>query len=357
MNNVDRQYLDLMQDILTNGNKKETRAGTVLSVFGRTMRFDLSEGIPLLTTKKVYTRGVIIELLWFLKGDTNIKYLVENKVNIWNDDAYRFYKETVNKEFIEHEHVNKMNIVSKEEFISNVLSEKTIEYRESENGITKNYKFGDLGPVYGEQWRNFNSDNIDQISDCIDKLKNNPDDRRILCIAFNPAMIKEMALPPCHVMFQFYTSKMSFEERYLYYCKENSNYEDISKGKSVEYIEKELDDIKVPVRKLSCMWTQRSCDVCAGIPFNMASYAFLTYMMCEVCNMAPGELIASMGDTHIYMNHVKNAEEQIQRKGNETLAVLRFARNITDIDDFKFEDFIIDGYKPDSPIKYQLNVG
>ena len=347
MNNVDKQYLDLLKDILENGVEKDTRAGKVKSVFGRMMRFNLKEGLPLLTTKKVYTKGIIHELLWFLKGNTNIKYLIENNVNIWTDDAYRYYCELINKnnqitkemfpEDKSSQQVTLLKKVSKEEFIQNVLEEKEIKiitdklfFFPTEEGNTSerfvnyntNYKFGDLGPVYGRQWRSFGISGFDQIKNIIETLKNNPDDRRMLCVAFNPDVLGEVALPPCHVMFQFYT--------------------------------KELENGR---RELSCSFTMRSNDFCTGNPYNLGSYGLLAYMIAEVCDMEVGELIYNGGDVHVYLNHLEGALEQLSRNGSDKIPQLKFARKIDNIDDFKYEDFIIEDYEPDLPIKYQLNVG
>lgn len=343
MNNVDKQYLDLLQDILNNGVLKHTRAGDTLSVFGRMMRFNLKEGLPLLTTKKVFHRGCIEELLWFLKGDTNIKYLVDHDVHIWTDDAYRYFNELIKKnneianimfpDDSPSRQITWIKPISKEQFITNVKEGKTLkiqvqhfDFRDKTEGSYKNaflsYTFGDLGDVYGKQWRGYGMSGFDQIQNVISTLKSNPDDRRMLCVAFNPDVLKSVALPPCHVMFQFYTKE-------------------IANGK----------------RELSCSFTMRSNDFCCGAPFNILQYAILTHMIAEVCDMEVGELIYIGGDVHVYTNHIENAKEQLQRKGCDTLPTLRFARPIKNIDDFKYEDFIIENYNPDPAIKYELNVG
>lgn len=246
MNNVDKQYLDLLQDILDNGVYKETRAGFVKSVFGRQMRFNMKDGLPILTTKKVFTKGVIHELLWFLKGDTNIKYLVDNNVHIWDDDAYRVYLEICNTEI-------KM---TKEEFLEAVKEGKTYAFPTKKEGILKYYKAGDLGPIYGHQWRKQGEKQIDQIQNIIDMLKTNPDDRRMICMAWNTFDFDKMALPPCHYGFQVYTRKLTPIER-LEWLWEHSNGE-YDEWKSPT--KQSLDDLGVPERELSLMWMQRSCD-------------------------------------------------------------------------------------------------
>ncbi len=301
MTNVDKQYIDILRKIFDTGVEKETRAGKTKSIFGEQIKIDLKEGFPLLTTKKVFYKGVFHELLWFLKGETNIKYLVENGVNIWNDDAYRYFK-TIYAD----------SNISKEEFLKNVInSEKT-----------GNYVFGDLGPVYGKQWRSFGYNGKDQIMEIIEKLKTNPNDRRMLCIAYNPDKIDEMALPPCHVMFQFYTRK--------------------------------LNDGKIG---LSCMWVQRSCDFPLGVPFNIASYALLTHIIAKLVGMVPDMLIGSLGDCHIYENQIDGVVEQLNRKGYNELPQLIIHGSQNSIDDFKFDDLEIKNYKSDKSIKFPLSVG
>lgn len=320
MNNTDEVYLNLLNDILHNGVKKNTRSGEVLSVFGRQIRFDLKKGFPLLTTKKVFYRGVFEELLWFLSGSTNIYPLVKKNIHIWDDDAFRFYKELA--KFTEN------SIHTKDEFLQAVLDKKSYLLTDPDYDnprYSMYYQAGDLGPVYGSQWRNFGGNYtkpVDQIANIIKTLKENPNDRRMLCVAYNPTDLSKMALPPCHVMFQFYT--------------------------------RQLENDKIG---LSCMWTQRSVDVPCGLPFNIASYAALTYMIAEVVGMIPDELIGNLGDTHIYMNQLDGVYEQLSRKGFDTLPTLTFNRKIDNIDDFKIEDFNLSNYQSDGVIKYILNVG
>jgi len=371
MNNVDKQYLSLLSDIMENGVEKDTRAGRVKSLFGKQLRFDLKKGFPLLTTKKVFTKGVIHELLWFLQrphnshGSMNIEYLVRNKVYIWNDDAYRWYKEWINKNIVEPHEVDyeffvcvgddergnkpgfeywidgankKGNLewlinIDKEEFIDLVIQKVEIRTNTHYSYVgQKVYRFGDLGPVYGAQWRSFgyrSYKKIDQIQNIIDTLKTNPNDRRMLCVAYHPAFIKDMALPPCHVMFQFYTRELTEAEKKEY---------------GVDY-------------GLSCMWVQRSVDTVLGLPFNIASYALLTHIIAKQVGMIPDELIGSLGDCHIYEAHFDAVKEQLSREGSENLPKLEIEGEHIMIEDFKFEEFKIVGYEPDPPIKAPLLVG
>ncbi|KZE80391.1 thymidylate synthase [Paenibacillus elgii] len=263
-----QKYLDLLQDIMTSGVRKEDRTGTgTISVFGRQLRFDLSEGFPLLTTKKLHIRSILHELLWFLSGDTNIRYLQENGVTIWDEWA-------------------------------------------DENG--------DLGPVYGSQWRSWpapDGRSIDQIAKLIEQIKRNPDSRRHLVSAWNPAEVDNMALPPCHYAFQFY----------------------VADG------------------KLSCLFNMRSVDTFLGLPFNIASYAFLTHMVAQQCDLQPGELIWTGGDVHIYANHVEQVKLQLTREPYP-LPQLVIKRKPDSLFDYRFEDFEIVGYQSHPAIKAPIAV-
>lgn len=263
-----KTYHDLLQHILEHGTKKSDRTGTgTLSVFGYQMRFPLGEGFPLLTTKKLHLRSIIHELLWFLKGETNIQYLKENKVSIWDEWA----------------------------------DEK-----------------GDLGPVYGKQWRSWQTpsgETIDQITQVVEQIKSNPDSRRMLVVAFNPADVNKMALPPCHAFFQFY----------------------VANG------------------KLSCQLYQRSADVFLGVPFNISSYALLTHMMAQVCNLQVGDFVHTLGDAHLYLNHLEQTQEQLKRTPR-SLPRLRLNPEVKSIFDFKFEDIEILDYDPHPAIKAEVSV-
>lgn len=349
MNKVDKQYLDLIKDIIENGVEKNTRSGNVKSIFGKTLRFDLKEGFPLLTTKKVFYRGVFVELLWFLSGSTNIKFLVDNNVHIWDDDAYRHYCNIVNKNNAMNNMEYKLDLLSKQDFIQNVVSENKIKYLKrvtQTEVVLDTYTFGDLGPIYGYQWRNFGGSGVDQIGRIIETIKNNPYDRRLICVSFNPSDLDEMALPPCHTMFQFYVKKLTVEDRKKYYYNKHKN--DNSDSESWE---------DVPEYGLSCKWSQRSVDTFLGLPFNIASYAALTHMVAEVVGMVPDELIGDLGDTHIYLSHEDAINEQLGRVGYDDLPILKFNRKITNIDDFRLDDFTIVNYKSDGKIIAPLSVG
>ena len=426
MNNVDKQYLDILKDIIDNGVWKNTRSGNVKSVFGRTMRFNLNEGLPLLTTKKVFTKGIIYELLWFLKGDTNIKYLVDNNVHIWDDDAFRWFK-TLDFKYLEREepyydeednkpHIdvhgyykldycifdleddiensytivlnndiqNEISVtiedlknITKEQFIDYVKKNAWIHRYDIHQGHKvsdkKIYQFGDLGEIYGKQWRNYGISGKDQIANIINTLKTNPDDRRMVLNAWNTDVLDNIALPACHMFATFWTRELTYQERFNILLEKNNNDEIIVANKIGELcgddnanfdnnslkdkFNKLLEKENIPTRELSCSFTMRSNDWCCGCPYNICQYAFLTYMFCEICNMKPGELIYIGNDVHIYENHIEQAEEQISRKGSDIIPKLSFKRKINDIDDFTYEDFVISDYHPDAPIKYPLNVG
>ena len=261
-----KQYLDVLKDVLENGQDADNRTGIYArKVFGRQMRFDLSKGFPLVTTKKTFFKGIVHELIWLISGNTNIKYLLDNNVHIWDEWA-------------------------------------------DENG--------DLGPVYGHQWRNFNSQGYDQIRDIIERIKKNPQDRRIIVSAWNPAQIEQMAWPPCHCFFQF----------------------DVT-----------------PDGKLNCMLYQRSCDMFLGVPFNIASYSLLTMMIAQVCGLKPGEFVHTLGNAHIYSNHFEQVKLQLTREPLP-LPTVRLNPDVKNIDDFKFEDIELVGYQSHPAIKGEVAV-
>lgn len=345
-NDVDEQYLDLVNEIIENGEVKDTRAGKTRSLFGKQLRFNLKNGLPMLTTKKMFSKGVIHELLWFIKGDTNIKYLVDNGVHIWDDDAYRYYIE-LTKYWRGPSGLE--DVYDKETFLKMVklgsFSEKILNMDKSA------YHYGDLGPVYGAQWVKW--DKVSQIEKLIETLKNNPDDRRMIISAWNVDEIPNMALPPCHYCCQFYTKKMTLDER-LTYAKEN-NFIVNEENSNNDY----LDSINIPTRKLSCMWNMRSNDVCCGLPFNIMSYALLTHMVAQCVNMDVDELIFNGGDVHIYENHIETFknEQNIRHPKRYALPTLKLNKQIKNINDFKYEDFTIEGYKSYPSVKYELNVG
>lgn len=340
--NADRLYLGLLENIL-NGTEKDTRAGKTKSVFGRTMRFDLSQGLPVLTTKKMFMKGCIHELLWFLHGETNIKYLVDNGVHIWDDDALRYAR----KELANRPGGEQFKDMTKEEFLEHVKNEDT----------WGSYRFGDLGPVYGKQWRSWGGfgnveKGVDQIKQVIETLKTNPDDRRMIVTAWNVGELNEMALPPCHYFCQFYTREMSYAERLQY----AENALGLKMERSLE--EKEMDELGIPTRKLSCMWSQRSVDCGLGLPFNIASYAILVHLIARCVHMVPDELIFSGGDCHIYLNQIDGIKEQLKRDPMRYRSPwLLLTPGITDIDAFTYDDIKIMDYHSYPAIKMPLSVG
>ena len=315
MNTLDKQYTDLLQDILDNGVKKQDRTGTgTISVFGRQIRHDMKDGFPLLTTKKMPFKTIVTELLWFLRGDTNIKYLVDNNCNIWNGDAYkRFLNETIKIEPLEVKQRAVEQLLnskeSKEEFINKIKTDD-----EFAN------KWGELGPVYGKQWRrwsqyeidmpgfdaHFNETQIDQIQNLINDLKTNPDSRRLMVNAWNVGELDQMVLPPCHYGFQVYTRELSVKERMEIYFKQHPDWAMIGEHSF-------FDKHNIPTRAISLMWNQRSVDTFLGLPFNIASYGLLLMMIADEVRMVPDQLIGNLGDVHLYLNHIDAAKEQIGR--------------------------------------------
>jgi thymidylate synthase len=299
MNNIDKQYQLLLKDIIDNGVKKEDRTGTgTISVFGRQIRHKMSEGYPLLTTKKMAFKTMVVELLWFLKGDTNIKYLLENNCHIWTGDAIKNY-EKYNGE------INGGPHITKQEYFEDLIL--------TNNEFAK--EWGELGPIYGAQWRSWEglNSNTDQITNLINDLKTNPDSRRLMVNAWNVGEMDNMVLPPCHYGFQVYTRELTLGERLKYWTD--------SLGKSVHYADdfghSKLDALKVPRRTISLMWNQRSVDTFLGLPFNIASYALLLQIIAKEVNMVPDELIGNLGDVHLYSNHIQQAKEQIRRDSFE----------------------------------------
>ena len=320
MNNLDKQYQSLLQDILDNGVEKKDRTGTgTISVFGRQIRHKMSEGFPLLTTKKMPFKTIVTELLWFLRGDTNIKYLVDNNCHIWDGDAYKGYE----LQCVKHN----VDPMSKEQFISAIKLGNNKEPHFIPDFTT--YKLGDLGPIYGKQWRSWvrkttrdekiiepgvYETNIDQITNLINELKTNPDSRRLMVNAWNVSELDKMVLPPCHYGFQVYTSELSDLRRYNIWF--NNNYET---GMERFFDPNNLPDfdnpyyIPTPKRSISLMWNQRSVDTFLGLPFNIASYGLLLEIIAKEVNMIPDELIGNLGDVHLYSNHIDAAKEQIGR--------------------------------------------
>lgn len=300
---TDLEYLTLLNKVINQGIEKQSRSGDVLSHFCNKLTFDLKEGLPVLTSKKMYSRGCITELLWFLKGETNIKYMNENKTHIWDADAYRFYKENVK------------NPVPMEKFLEYVKMGNIPMF--VKNGV--NYNFGDLGPIYGHQWRDWSG--IDQIKQIIDQIKNDPDSRRIILNAWNVSEIDNMALPPCHYGAQFYV--------------------------------KEIDGFKY----LSCTFNMRSVDTCLGLPYDILSYAILTHIIAHLTDCKVDKLNCFLGDTHIYCNQLINTYKQLTRNPYCFELSTLTLKNITNVDDISMNNIIIDNYNSFGSIKYPLSVG
>lgn len=287
-----KEYLSLIKEVLEKGSKKEDRTGTgTVSLFGTQRKYNLMDGFPMVTTKKIHWKSVVHELLWFISGNTNIRYLVKNGVRIWNEWPYESFKKS--KDF---------NGETLQEFVNKIKDSK--EFANTH---------GELGPIYGKQWRDFNG--IDQLRNVIDTIKNNPNSRRIILSSWNPVEVDSMSLPPCHTLIQFF----------------------VNDG------------------MLSCQLYQRSADVFLGVPFNISSYALLTYMIAHVTGLKPKEFIHTTGDTHIYLNHLEQVKEQLSRKP-KTLPTIRLNPKIKNIDDFKFEDIELVGYDSHPLIKGKVAV-
>ncbi|MEY4571703.1 MAG: hypothetical protein RLZ10_914 [Bacteroidota bacterium] len=359
MNTLDGKYQDLLQDILDNGVVKTDRTGTgTISVFGRQIRHKMSQGFPLLTTKKIAWKTMVTELLWFLRGDTNIKYLVQNGCHIWDGDAYMNYQKNMTLWF------GNESQLSKENFIEKIKTND--EFAE---------KWGDLGPIYGKQWRSWKyqenewydgnthypeiSTSIDQISNLILQLKTNPDSRRLMVSAWNVSELGQMVLPPCHYGFQVYTTELSDLRRYNIWF--NNNYET---GMERFFDPKNLPDFDnpyytpTPKRAISLMWNQRSVDTFLGLPFNIASYALLLEIIAKEVNMIPDELIGNLGDVHLYSNHIEQAKEQIGRTpfNLSKLKIEGIHPSIISKPTYwKPEDFTIENYQSHPPIKAPLS--
>jgi thymidylate synthase len=326
MNKLDKQYTDLLQDILDNGVKKEdrTRTGTI-SVFGRQIRHKMSDGFPLLTTKKMAFKTMVTELLWFLKGDTNIKYLVDNNCHIWDGDCYQAYLKKVirDKDIVRYlksysvdtSGVPTIEPYSKDEFIERIKNDDVFAK-----------KWGELGPIYGKMWREFDEDSggIDQIAILINELKTNPDSRRLMVTAWHPGYNQHSVLPPCHYGFQVYTRELDETERVVLMDKKLGITENLPQYYTEDemikyniptqyYTEDEMIKYNIPKRAISLMWNQRSVDTFLGLPFNIASYGLLLEIIAKEVNMIPDELIGNLGDVHLYSNHIEQAKEQIGR--------------------------------------------
>jgi len=314
MNTLDKKYQQLLSDIIAFGAEKKDRTGTgTISEFGHQIRHKMSEGFPLLTTKKMAWKQIVSELLWFLTGQTNIQYLLKHNNHIWDGDAYKNYLHKVIRDkdivrylksySIDTKGVPTIEFYSKDEFIERI---------KNDDGFAKTW--GDLGPIYGKQWRQWKGENgkIDQIDDLIKNLKTNPDSRRLIVSAWNVGELDQMVLPPCHYGFQVWTRELTYSERYKIWF--NRNYET-----GMEYYEGNVPNFDddyyepTPTRAISLMWNQRSVDTFLGLPFNIASYGLLLHIIANEVNMVPDELIGNLGDVHLYSNHIEQAKEQISR--------------------------------------------
>jgi thymidylate synthase len=370
MNNLDEQYQSLLLDIGSNGVNKTDRTGTgTISVFGRQIRHKMSEGFPLLTTKKMHWKSIVTELLWFLRGDTNIKFLLDYDCNIWNGDAYKRYERANTWELQDTPPMN--------EFIKRIKEDET--FRKT---------WGELGPIYGKQWRSWGKlteptitynlgnieklmDGVDQIQNLINELKTNPDSRRLMVNAWNVGELDQMTLPPCHYGFQVYTRKLTGEERWDLLKKTVGD----EKFKSMVYdlapfgggLSEELQSCRIPERAISLMWNQRSVDTFLGLPFNIASYGLLLEILGMEVNMVPEDLIGNLGDVHLYSNHIEQAKEQLDREPYKNLPILNFSplvlahfehhRDTFDkfITDLQPHQILLEGYESHPPIKAPLS--
>jgi thymidylate synthase len=389
MNKLDLDYQNLLKDILENGTKKQDRTGTgTLSVFGRHIRHKMSGGFPAITTKKLYFKGVVTELLWFLRGDTNIKYLVDNDCHIWDGDCYSNYLKHYCDEYNEEQKRKEESPLSwmvkelvnirplpKEEFINKI---------KTDDEFAK--KWGELGPIYGAQWRSwqgfkqgwnemanseysfeFDTKGIDQIANSINLLKTDPDSRRNRVSAWNVGELDQMTLPPCHTDFQFYTRELSVQERIEWY-NERNEYK-VHTDFYAETTHQKIDDsigrhIKIPTRAISLRWNQRSVDTGLGLPFNIASYGLLLEIIAKAVNMVPDELIGNLGDCHIYLNQIDGVQEQLLRNPYKLPKLIHmktdaFYKSLSeDLSLFSHldnKDFQLEGYQSHPSIKMPLS--
>jgi thymidylate synthase len=381
MNRLDKQYQELLQTILDYGVEKKDRTGTgTKSIFGYTIRHKMSDGFPLLTTKKMAWKTMVTELLWFLRGDTNIKYLVDNNCHIWDGDAFKNYDNIQSTHHAINQARNMANMngakpleltkpLSKEEFINKI---------KTDDEFAK--KWGELGPVYGRQWRKWPSikrigienggtihkaypdyGDVDQIQNLINNLKTNPDSRRLMVNAWNVGELDEMVLPPCHYGFQVYTRELSNEEVAFEANKRGFNLKGMTVMGKLLIDPKEVKEYNLPTRAISLMWNQRSCDVPLGIPMNIASYALLLTIIATEVNMVPDELIGNLGDCHIYINQIDGVNEQLTRESFELPKLVisnqvNFGKGIDEIlNSCLITDFVVENYKSHPKIYFPLS--
>jgi thymidylate synthase len=391
MNKLDKQYQDLLQSILDYGVEKQDRTGTgTKSIFGYTIRHNMQDGFPVLTTKKMAWKTMVTELLWFLRGDTNIKFLVDNNCHIWDGDVYNNYGKrmvdimnvVIPAEFkdkgwvkLRLDYQGKYDVLSREEFINKI---------KTDDEFAKTW--GELGPIYGKQWRSWNTiypsiserleynhtigtfkvTQIDQIANLISDLKTNPDSRRLMVNAWNVGELDQMVLPPCHYGFQVYTRELSFEERYVilksrtnedplkYSRLDNGDYDQHPKEMTTKW----MNELNIPTRAISLMWNQRSVDTFLGLPFNIASYGLLLTILAKEVNMVPDELIGNLGDTHLYLNHIEQAKEQIGREPFELPTLNQFPTyegSRPSIESYVVGDFTLKDYQSHPSIKAPLS--
>ena len=356
MNTLDKKYQELLQDILDNGIKKEDRTGTgTISVFGRQIRHNMSEGFPLLTTKKMAWKTMVTELLWFLRGDTDIRFLWENNCSIWDGDWYKKYKTTCSEPYTLEE-------------IKQMVKDGNHKIHDS---------IFDMGPIYGAQWRKWKTENyktfynqygyedekriyIDQIANLINDLKTNPDSRRLMVNAWNVGELDQMTLPPCHYGFQVYTRELSSGERRDWVIKNRSQqmpkfFDRLGWEGNVDEV---LEEFNTPTRAISLMWNQRSVDTFLGLPFNIASYGLLLTILAKEVNMVPDQLIGNLGDTHLYLNHLEQAKEQIGREPFELPTLNKFPTyegSRPSIESYVVSDFTLKNYQSHETIKAPLS--
>jgi thymidylate synthase len=377
MNKLDQDYQNLLNDILVNGIKKEDRTGVgTLSVFSRQLRHKMSDGFPLLTSKKMAWKQIVVELLWFLRGESNIQYLIENNCNIWNGDCYKNYQKIAGKYeepdydvHIDDPNENRVRLMTQTEFVERLLADPKFAY-----------KWGELGPIYGVQWRSWRgskyaelniknpetgkplysqySVEIDQFENLIRNIQDNPDSRRLMVNAWNSASIDEMVLPPCHYGFQIYTRELSWEEKVQWVMKNtNVDWENV-------YITEEVYKKSTPTRAISLSFNMRSTDVPLGLPFNIASYALLLEIIGKMVNMVPDELVANLGDAHIYLNQIDGVKEHLSRSSfalpklttNKTREFYQdLSKDLSLIFHLEPSDFSITNYKSNPKIDFPLN--
>lgn len=329
MNKLDKDYQNLVRKILEEGREKRDRTGTgTISIFSHELYHDMADGFPLLTTKKMSLKNIKTELIWFLNGDTNIKFLVERGCNIWNGDAY--------KKYVQHQTANGRPVLSMKDFIQEIKTDD--EFAEF---------WGDLGPIYGKQWRDWGG--IDQINEILETLVKNPDSRRMNVNAWNVGELKGMTLPPCHYGFRCYTELLTHEERYAIWYEKNNDIGNLMYEPNMNI---DFDAENIPTRRLSLKWEQRSVDTGLGLPYNIASYALLLMMLADEVNMVPGILAGSLTNVHIYNNHVDKIKEQLDREPMKLPKVIVRDGIHSHCDG---DDIILQDYEHHPPIKLPLS--